>query len=102
MPPIGKAIIENARSFKGPIDVPILAIFANPHNLSGVPAADRTPAEVKKFNAETTAAIEGFKSGLPHAKVIVIPNASHFVFMSNKDEFLNDVNAWIAKLPPPG
>jgi pimeloyl-ACP methyl ester carboxylesterase len=100
MPPVAKAIIENAKSFKGPIKLPILAIFANPHNVSRDPPADRTPAEVKKFNAETTAAIKGFKTGLPHAKVIVIPNADHFVYLSNKREFLNDVNTWIANLPP--
>lgn len=101
MPPIGKAILENTRSFKGPIDLPILAIFASPHDFSHEPPADRTPAEVKEFNAETTAAIKGFKAGLPAAKVIVIPNADHFVFISNKDEFLNDVNTWIAGLPAP-
>ena len=100
MPAIGKAIIENARSFKGPIDVPILAIFANPHDFRGEAPADRTPAQIKTFNAETTTAISGFKAGLPSAKVIVIPNANHFVFLSNKDQFLNDVNTWIAKLRP--
>ena len=34
MPPVGRAILENARRFKGPIHVPILAIFANPHDVS--------------------------------------------------------------------
>ncbi len=101
MPPIGKAIIESTRSFKGPINLPILAIFAHPHDLSHAPPADRTPAEGKKFNAETSAAIKGFKAGLPKAKVIVIPHADHFVYLSNKDEFLKDVNTWIASLSPP-
>jgi pimeloyl-ACP methyl ester carboxylesterase len=49
LPPIDKAILENARSFKGPIDVPILALFANPHDVSNEPAADRTPAEEKNL-----------------------------------------------------
>ena len=55
---------------------------------------------MKKDNAETTAAISGFRAGLRNAKVIVIPHANHFIYLSNKTEFLNDVNTWIANLPP--
>jgi non-heme chloroperoxidase len=98
MPPIGEAILDGKRDFKGPIDLPILAIYANPHNdPSMTSAADK--AALKKLNVVATKQIAGFRRVLPNAKVIVIPNANHFVFLSNTDEVLRDVNAFISALP---
>ena len=35
------------------------------------------------------------------SKIVVIPNADHFVFVSNRDEVLREVDAFIGALPGP-
>jgi pimeloyl-ACP methyl ester carboxylesterase len=90
--PLGDAIKKGMAHYTGPINVPILAIFANPHIWPpGMP--------VRNFDDYTTKQIAAFKRGLPNAKVIVIPHADHFVYNSNKDEVLRDINSFIATLP---
>ncbi|HTA38294.1 MAG TPA: alpha/beta hydrolase [Candidatus Acidoferrales bacterium] len=96
-PPIDVAIDAGSGHFTTPIDLPILAIFANPHDDKPGPGEPAT--FVAALNAFTTKQIEAFKKGQPKAQVIVIPNANHFVFISNKDEVLRDINAFVATLP---
>jgi len=40
-----------------------------------------------------------FQKHLPNAKVIRIPGADHYVFMSNRAEVLTDFNAFSDALP---
>ncbi len=100
MAPVGKAIIENpGRTFTGPINVPILAIFADPHDMHGrVPVSQVAWAE-STDKKEMDAISDAFGHGLPNAKVIRVANANHFIFISNPDDVLHDVNAFIATLP---
>ncbi len=99
MPPIGKAVLDGKRDFKGPIDVPILAIFANPHDVDRMAKTPAEKAQVKKRDADDVKQINGFRRGLPNAKVVVIPDADHFVYISNTDEVLRDINAFMNALP---
>ncbi|MGB6984880.1 MAG: alpha/beta hydrolase [Candidatus Aquilonibacter sp.] len=98
IPPIGKAVLGGKRDFKGPIDVPILAIFANPHDDDCMAKTPAAKAAAKKNDARDTKQIDGFRRGLPHAKVIVIPCADHFVYESNTDAVLRDINAFMNAL----
>jgi non-heme chloroperoxidase len=95
--PTDVTIDNNPGHFTTPIDLPILAIFANPH--SDQPGPGLPAAFIAEMNAFTTKQIAAFKKGQPKAQVIVIPNANHFVYMSNEDEVLRDINAFIANLP---
>jgi len=83
------------------IPCPILAIFADPHNLGPMPeynAAGR--AAMAKYMADhTTANSKAFEAGVPSAHVVRIPNADHYVFQSNEADVLREMNAFIAKLP---
>ena len=88
LPSVALAVLHGEASFRGPITAPILAIFASPD-------ADNSPAD----EALAKAQIEGFAKGLPAATVIRIPNAHHYVYISNTDEVLRDIDAFIAKLP---
>jgi pimeloyl-ACP methyl ester carboxylesterase len=85
MPPVGEAVVRSPRSFTGPFNVPILLIFA-----------EQAKAAAKK---ETDSYVAMWRRMVPAAKVVVITNADHFVFVSNKDEVLRDVNAFIGALP---
>lgn len=95
--PIDVTIENNPGHFTTPIDLPILAIFANPHD--DRPGPGESAASIAAFNTFTTKQIEAFKKGQPNARVIVIPHANHFVYVSNKDEVLHDINTFVANLP---
>ncbi len=75
---------EKYRDIRGPI----LAIFASPH--------DPGPGVAQEAIAERQAA--AFEKGLPNAKVVRIPNANHYVFLSNEADVLREMNAFIAGL----
>ena len=71
------------------ISVPILAIYSLPHRHDTSDLADQ----------ETQA--RAFEAGLPSARVVRIPHADHFVFLSNEAEVLREVQAFLDGLPGP-
>jgi non-heme chloroperoxidase len=78
---------------------PILAIFALPHDPG--PAVTNNPDQLAAFKDEDAIAdsqAKAFEKGLPSAKVIRIPNANHFVFISNETDVLREMNAFIGGL----
>jgi pimeloyl-ACP methyl ester carboxylesterase len=84
-PPIFIAISAGRQKYTA-IRVPTLAIFADPHSelnsmFPNDPKARATAIENDR--AATTAQAEAFKSGITSARVVLLPNASHFVFKSN-------------------
>ena len=83
----GTAILQSqAQRFRGPFSVPILLIFA-----------EKADAAAK---AETDRYIALWRRLVPTATIIAIPHADHFVFISNKDEVLRDINVFINALQP--
>ena len=40
-----------------------------------------------------------FEDGLPSARVVLLPNASHFVFQSNAADVIREMNAFLGSLP---
>jgi non-heme chloroperoxidase len=73
------------------IKVPVLAIFAGPHDVG--PYARNDPA-LEKFNASDAdymkRVAEGFQKGVPSARVLLLPHANHFVFLSNEADVLSE------------
>jgi non-heme chloroperoxidase len=99
-PPIQAALNFGVRRFTT-IPVPVLAIFACPHNWDR--AFQNDPAmKAQRLVADTascSAQADAFAKGVPTAQVIRIPNADHYVFNSNEPEVLNAMTAFLAKLP---
>jgi len=85
------------------IRVPCLAFFAVPHDLSAVFPGDaaRHAAVVAADLERQTRLAHAFEAGVPSAKVIRLPNASHYVFRSNEAEVLRAMNDFLGKLPQP-
>ena len=83
------------------IKVPILAIFAVPHNLGSAFASDPAAREAAQAAdlARTTAQANAFEAGVPSAHVVRLPNANHYVFNSNEADVLREMSAFMAKLP---
>jgi pimeloyl-ACP methyl ester carboxylesterase len=101
IPPIVAAINLGGEKYEK-IDVPILAIFACPHNfdfdrsLRGDPAAKA--AIVAEDTFATARQADAFAAGVPTARVVRIADADHFVFNSNEAEVVREMNTFLASL----
>jgi non-heme chloroperoxidase len=100
------ALIKNYPKFTA-IPAPTLAIFAMPHT-SG-PWADtssdpRVRQAVKAYAAALTpltqAQVSAFQKAIPTARVVVLPNAHHYVFLSNQADVLRELLAFLGPLLP--
>jgi len=98
-PPISLAILFGEQKYTE-IHVPILAIFAIPHNFDGVfrnnPAAKAAMAAADL--ARTSLLANDFEAGLPSARVVRLPNADHYVFNSNETDVLREMTRFMANL----
>jgi non-heme chloroperoxidase len=103
VPPAVQAILAGQQEFTT-MPVPILAIFANPHDLGSRlkddPAA-RSAAEARDV-AYTGTQARAVQTGLPSSRVVQLPNADHYVFQSNERDVLREMNAFLSSLPSVG
>jgi non-heme chloroperoxidase len=83
------------------VPVPMLAIYAIPPSWGGmfdnIDAVGR--AKLQATEATLLAMTNAFESGNPSARVVRIPHANHYVFLSNEEDVLREMNAWLGKLP---
>ena len=96
IPPVLKAINAGMQRYTD-IRAPILAIYAL-HPIRG-PAGSAARAAGEAGKQMKLAQAEAFETGLPSARVVRLPNASHYVFQSNEADVLREMNAFIGSLP---
>ncbi len=100
MPAATAAIIAGTQKYTE-IHVPILAIFAVPHDMGQAMGND--PATRAAFEARDEASTGGqataFEKGVASARVVRLPHANHYVFRSNEADVLREMNAFLATLP---
>src|SRR5215469_4323252 len=82
------------------IDPPLLAIFSYP--LAPYPSQTSDPTKLAAYRAAETSRTEAqiaiFREQ-PQAKVIVIPNATHFIFLSREEEVISYISDFVNSLP---
>ena len=82
------------------IETPLLAIFSYPSAPS--PSQTSDPAKLAVCRAAETNREEAqfaiFREQ-PHAKVIVIPNATHYLFLSREEEVISHISDFVNSLP---
>ena len=76
---------------------PVLAIFAVPHNFES--RAPKDSELITQRNVRDMAQVAAFQAGNPGARVVRLPNADYFVFNSNQTDLLQEMNAFISRLP---
>ena len=83
------------------IPVPILAIYAVPHDLGPLPGVDATARAAFEASDEvvTGAQAKAFESGLPSARVVRLPHANHYVFLSNEADVIREMAGFLGRLP---
>jgi non-heme chloroperoxidase len=82
------------------IPVPALAIYACPHNWDRLPedGSGRKAALLADDQARCTAWADNFKHGVPGARIVMIPNADHYVYLSNEAQVVAEMNAFLNTL----
>ena len=94
---VSEAAIEKGEQKYANIQVPILAIFASPHSpLPQWPDPEKA-AFVAYDQAKSTAQANLFEK-LKSAKVVIIPNANHFIFLANEQEVEKDIEEFLSSL----
>jgi non-heme chloroperoxidase len=100
-PKVQQSIIAGARKYND-IRVPVLAIFAVPHDLG---PWTHNNSEVAKTLAASEVATEAqasaFEKGVKTARVVRLPHAHHYVFMSNEADVLREMRAFLRNLAHP-
>jgi non-heme chloroperoxidase len=97
-PPYLYAIFSGQESFPT-IHAPALVIFAVPHDFGPTDnSASRAQLEARDLRV-TEYQVKAFETQVPSAHVVRIPHASHYVFRSNEEDVLREMNAFIAALP---
>ena len=83
------------------IPVPVLAIFACPHDWSRFFPNDpqRRTARLAADTARCTAQAEAFSHGVPSARVVRIANADHYVHRSNEAQVIDEMKKFLEGLP---
>ena len=83
------------------IPVPILAIVACPHDWSHFFPNDpeRRAVRLAADAAACSARAKSFKRGVPTARVVLIPNADHYVYRSNEAQVVDEMKKFLSTLP---
>jgi non-heme chloroperoxidase len=87
------------------IPAPALAIFAIPHG-QGKWVDNSTDPKVREaakvysaaLTALTESQVKAFENGVPTARVVRLPGAHHYVYLSNEADVLREMRAFIAGL----
>jgi len=80
------------------IPVPALAIYACPHNWDRMPDGAGKTALLGEDKARCTGWAESFRRGVPSARIVLIPNADHYVYLSNEVRVVRAMNEFLDSL----
>jgi non-heme chloroperoxidase len=100
-PSASRAIINGEEKYTRIASVPILALFALPHQRQSTSGGDSTNRAFWQARSDsvTAAHATAFENGVPSAHVVRIPNATHFVFRSNEADVMREMHAFLERLP---
>ncbi len=100
-PNASRAIFDGMQEYTH-IPVPILAIYAVPLKIYPTPDSDsatqaRMWAQIDSMKFAQATAVE---HGVPTARVVRIPNSTHYVFRSNEADVLREMNTFLSTVGP--
>ena len=84
------------------IPVPALAIYAIPHDQGPYVKAHANPEALAAIDARDAAAAseqaKAFQTGVPTARIVILPHAHHYIFISNEADVLREIRTFLAGL----
>lgn len=100
-----RKMIQDGRAKFSEINVPVLAVCAMPqvthgylHNSSDPKLRAAADAYDAHYNAAKEKQLKAFEQGIPHARVVRIPNADHYIYITNEAEVLREMRAFLSTL----
>jgi len=81
------------------IPVPALAIYACAHNWDRLPDSPRKTALIRDDKTRCDQWADNFRRGVPSAHIVMIPNADHYVYLSNEAQVVREMNDFLTQLP---
>ncbi len=98
-PPIGLAILFGKEKFTT-VHAPMLAIMACPHAFAPLAQINAKGAAIlaAKDHVRCTEEVQFLKAHVPSAKIVVLPNADHYIYHSNKTDVVRAMRAFLARL----
>ena len=88
------------------IPVPVLAILGSPHgqeawidNSTDPRVHEAAKAYSAALEALVARQLKTFEDGVPTARIVRVPGAHHYVFLSNETDVLREINAFLRSLP---
>lgn len=99
-PRVPRAIMAGAQKYTNLNSVPILAIYALPHDLGPFAPADPAARAAREAQDQETTSTQAaaFEKGVPSAHVVRIPHANHYLFRSHEADVEREMNAFLASL----
>jgi pimeloyl-ACP methyl ester carboxylesterase len=99
-PSVPRAIMAGGQKYTNLSSVPILAIYALPHDPGPFVANDPAARAAREAEDQETTGVQAaaFEKGVPSARVVRIPHANHYVFRSNEADVLREMNSFLAGL----
>ncbi len=94
---VDNAIVRGIRGYTG-IKPPFLAIYAVPKPCK----SNCDTAAVKAGRAMAEAQVKAVRADYPKARIITLPDASHYVYRSNEADVEREMKAWLDQLPDAG
>ncbi|HYB95869.1 MAG TPA: alpha/beta hydrolase [Vicinamibacterales bacterium] len=99
-PHVGKAINSGSGRTYTFVKPPSLAIFASPHHPG--PFAEQDPAALAAFLRFDEMLVErqaqSIEKALPNVRVVRLPRANHYVFLSHPEDVLREMRVFIEAL----
>jgi non-heme chloroperoxidase len=94
-----QAILDGAQKYTN-IPVPVLAIYAFPRSLGPEMGANPGSRDAAKARMLTLVGgqIKAFRSGVPSARVVTLPDADHYIYRSNEADVLREINLFVKSL----
>jgi non-heme chloroperoxidase len=95
--PISAALNFGMQAYTS-IPVPTLAIYACPHNWDRLPESPRKTALIADDKERCTAWADNFRRGVPSARIVIIPNSDHYLYLGNEAQVVGEMNAFLDAL----
>src|SRR5690606_21659332 len=100
----GLAIIEGGQAFRS-VPGPVLALFAYPGGREPWTAQQAPQARLllrRQFSQKIMqmgAHIKAFEEGVPQARIVILPTAHHFLFITHQEEVVREMTDFLESLP---